>query len=74
MLSLSVYDVIVSSDINLDEDIKEEIRQAMNTRWLQMIDNAPHDVYLTGFVLDPRACHDYAHADRRHAMSIRAHT
>ncbi|KZS99936.1 uncharacterized protein LAESUDRAFT_667317, partial [Laetiporus sulphureus 93-53] len=40
---------------SLDNAVKEEIRCNANHRFKQMIDHAPDDVYLTGFVLDPRA-------------------
>lgn len=48
-----LHAVIVSESSGLDESVKEAIRHAANARWKQMF--GKHDVYLTGFVLDPRA-------------------
>ncbi|TFK78002.1 hypothetical protein K466DRAFT_507877, partial [Polyporus arcularius HHB13444] len=50
-----IYDLITAKEgpgSMLDESVKDEIRHAMNTRWVQMIEDAPHDVYFTTFLLD----------------------
>ncbi|KAH9920349.1 hypothetical protein B0H21DRAFT_701994, partial [Amylocystis lapponica] len=40
--------------VGLDGAVATEIHEAVNYRFDQMINNAPCDVYLTGFLLDPR--------------------
>ena len=37
----------------LETQIKEKIWLAVNSRFNQMVNNAPSDVFLTGFILDP---------------------
>ncbi|KAL5476496.1 hypothetical protein ACEPAI_3353 [Sanghuangporus weigelae] len=39
---------------DLEEAIKDHIRRTVNFRFDQMINDAPSDVYITGFILDPR--------------------
>ncbi|TFK82609.1 hypothetical protein K466DRAFT_499999, partial [Polyporus arcularius HHB13444] len=51
----SIHDIIVHDD-NLETSVKEDIRQATNRRWIQMIEQAPCNVYYTGFFFDPREC------------------
>ena len=50
----SIHDIIVKDRHKMGVSVTEGIRRRMNSRWLQMIGNAPHDIYFTGFVLDPR--------------------
>ncbi|KAL7284543.1 hypothetical protein ACG7TL_001835 [Trametes sanguinea] len=50
----NTYDLITQDGVSIPEAVKSDIRSAMNARWKQMIEDAPHDVYHTGFVLDPR--------------------
>ena len=51
----TVHDIIIE-DNNLETSVKEDIRKSMNTRWVQMIEQAPSDVYFPGFFFDPREC------------------
>lgn len=37
----------------LPSDVADQIRKAVNFRFNQQINDAPDDVYLTGFMLDP---------------------
>lgn len=45
------------SDDGLPNSVKEFIRRTVNYRFNQMVNDAPSDVYITGFILDPRKCY-----------------
>lgn len=49
-----IHDVITHPHNPMPIAVREEIRKIANFRWKQMIEDAPTDVYLTGFILDPR--------------------
>ncbi|EJF60691.1 hypothetical protein DICSQDRAFT_29585, partial [Dichomitus squalens LYAD-421 SS1] len=48
-----VYDVISNNDTGMTQSDKDAIREAAQARWLQMIEQAPSDVYFASFVFDP---------------------
>ena len=52
---VTTRDTILKDSHRLGAAVTEEVRHRMNTRWLQMIEKSPCDVYFTGFFLDPRA-------------------
>ena len=49
-----VYDVISSDSNEMTQAHRDAIRESAQARWLQMIEQAPCDIYFAGFVLDPR--------------------
>jgi hypothetical protein len=51
----SLEEVITSTDNDLPLEVVEKIRRICNYRFNQMINDAPSDVYITGFFLHPRA-------------------
>jgi hypothetical protein len=51
----SLEEVITSPDNEIPSEVVEKLRRICNYRFDQMINDAPSDVYLTGFFLHPRA-------------------
>ncbi|KAI0739259.1 ribonuclease H-like domain-containing protein [Daedaleopsis nitida] len=53
-----IYDLIKNDTTSgMTDSVKEKIREAMNTQWMQIIQNAPHDVFFPTFVLNPHEFH-----------------
>jgi hypothetical protein len=53
-VTATIHQIIEDDITGLPFDVMEKIRKAVNFRFNQMINDAPDDVYLTGFMLDPR--------------------
>lgn len=53
-VAATIHQIIVENVDKLPIPVLEEIRKAVNFRFNQMINDGPDDVYLTGFILDPR--------------------
>lgn len=53
-VTASIHQVITDGTSGLPVDTMEEIRRLVNFRFDQMVNESPSDVYLTGFILDPR--------------------
>jgi hypothetical protein len=53
-VTASIHDVITDDKTDLPVIIREKIRKFVNFHFDQMINEAPSDIYLTGFILDPR--------------------
>jgi hypothetical protein len=53
-VTATIHQIITEDITGLPIHVTEEIRQAVNYRFNQMVNDAPCDVYLTGFILDPR--------------------
>lgn len=50
-----IYDVISINDTaGIAQSDKDNIREAAQARWLQMIEQSPSDIYFASFILDPR--------------------
>src|SRR5436190_5155818 len=49
-------EVFCENKVPLPADVKAKIRAVLNRRFDGMINNAPTDVYLSAFFLDPRMC------------------
>lgn len=52
-VTATIHQIIVDDITGLPTHVTEQIHQAVNRRFDQMVNEAPSDVYLTGFVLDP---------------------
>lgn len=52
-ITATIHQIITEDITGLPTHITEEIQQAVNYCFNQMVDDAPCDVYLTGFILDP---------------------
>lgn len=50
----TAYDIITTQDADIPDNVKDEIRLAFNHRFDQMVNDVPCDVFLPGFILDPR--------------------
>ncbi|KAI0688084.1 ribonuclease H-like domain-containing protein, partial [Cytidiella melzeri] len=50
-----LHDRITDPHIPMPNGVREDIWRIANFRWKAMIEQAPRDVYHTGFILDPRA-------------------
>jgi len=53
-VTATIHQIIVEDITGLPFDVMEDIRKAVNLRFNQMVNDAPDDVYHTGFMLDPR--------------------
>jgi len=62
-VTATIHQIITDDITGLPSVVMEDIRKAVNFRFNQMINDAPDDVYHTGFMLDPRECADF---DRYH--------
>ncbi|KAI0699977.1 hypothetical protein BC835DRAFT_1266986, partial [Cytidiella melzeri] len=50
-----LHDIITDPHILMLNGVREDIRRIANFRWKAMMEQAPRDVYYTGFILDPHA-------------------
>ncbi|KAI0682828.1 hypothetical protein BC835DRAFT_1423949 [Cytidiella melzeri] len=48
-----LHDIITDPHVPMPNGVHEDIRCIANFRWKAMIEQAPRDVYHTGFILDP---------------------
>lgn len=53
-VTATIHQIITEDITGLPTEVTEKIRRAVNYRFDQMVNDAPCDVYLTGFLLDPR--------------------
>jgi hypothetical protein len=53
-VTATIHQIITEDITGLPSDVTEDIRKAVNFRFNQMVNDAPDDVYHTGFMLDPR--------------------
>jgi hypothetical protein len=53
-VTATIHQIITEDITGLPTEVTEEIRRAVNYQFDQMVNDAPSDVYLTGFLLDPR--------------------
>ncbi|KAG1829908.1 hypothetical protein F4604DRAFT_1887509 [Suillus subluteus] len=52
-ITATIHQIITEDITGLPTEVTEKIRQAVNYHFNQMVNDAPCDVYLTGFLLDP---------------------
>jgi hypothetical protein len=53
-VTATIHQIIVEDVTGLPSDVIEDIHKAVNFRFNQMVNDAPDDVYHTGFMMDPR--------------------
>jgi hypothetical protein len=52
-VTATIHQIITEDITGLPTEVTEEIQRAVNYRFDQMVNDAPSDVYFTGFLLDP---------------------
>lgn len=53
-VTATIHQIIIENSTEIPNSVLEQVRRAVNRRFDQMVNEAPFDIYLTGFVLDPR--------------------
>lgn len=53
-VTATIHQIIIEDVTGLPSDVIEDIHKAVNFRFNQMVNDAPDDIYHTGFMMDPR--------------------